>query len=467
MRSIRPIIILSLTALICLGSCAKRLRIDERRQDLTSTWPMFRRSPVNTGSLAADGYQGRLDIIWEAGTSGKPAGPLSIVKGMICYPSAKNRLLFYDTQTGKYLGRLKTKGGVATGLAVSDSLGIYAIGPRRSRLVCVDLFHRKQLWQMPLRDAAGGTIIIENLVLAASSDGMLTALRLTTGQEVWVHRDSGRFVAPPTVADDLVLQPVDGGRLLILNLSDGSLRHEVRMPGRLVSAVAVDGLGYVTTLGGRLCAVELDHGSVLWQATLNGDCWVPPAVSQGRVFVTTSRGSVEAFDALSGDRLWRRSIDGVIRAPATVVGPAVIAATLTGQVVGLDAATGELVSERRLSHGVDQPAVSDGLRVYVASRAGQIICFGDANAERSQNHHGNDPVNQFEGVGPLTGSRTCYGSPQGLHLRGGSSHGHASGREAVCRPQSLLPVQALRKSEPATGGAVRRQYPSGGVGLRR
>ena len=429
------ILTLLLTVLVVFSSCAKRLHIDESRRELISDWPMSRKSPANDGYMASNHFDGQLDILWEAGVSGKPAGPLSIAMGMVCYPSAKKKLRFFDTKTGRYLGRLKTKGQVPTGLSVADSLGVYAVGPRRNRLVCIDLVHRKKLWQYSLRDVVGGTIITENLVLAAGSDGQLLALRLETGQEVWVHRDSGRFAAGPTVAQGRLLQPVEDGRLLILSMSDGSLLHEVKMPGRLVSIVAMDSLAYMSTLDGQLCAVDILSGRVVWQATVGGDCWTSPAVADGRVFVTTSNGSLEAFDAASGDRLWQWSSDGVMTVPATVVGQVVVVATLTGQVVSLDAATGELMYERRLSRGVDQPVVTDGHRIFVATKAGRIICFGDANAALSQVDHRSSPDYQPKGTSPFICSRAGNGMPQGLNLRGRSSYGRAGGGKAVLSPR--------------------------------
>ena len=132
-----------------------------------------------------------------------------------------------------------------------------------------------KLWSVGLGDgerrmgARQGPAVADGRVYAAASEGVVFALDLQTGKEVWSHK---------TAKDER------------LRLSGG--------PG------AGDGLVVVGSLGGDVIALDAANGTERWRAQVSSEVITAPAVAQGQVFVRSNDGRITAFDAATGERRW-------------------------------------------------------------------------------------------------------------------------------------------------------------------
>jgi len=357
-------------------SCSHPYRLTEQQLSRPSPWPFHRGDLSSLGSVHEGTFNGKLDILWERKRGEKPAGPLSVYHGSLVYPGTKNKIRFYDGLTGKEQGYIKSHGAAQTGVAVHDSLAFFATSPRKSWLRCVNLRSGKQLWKQYIKDAAAGSIIVDNKLLISSTDGRLTAYRPEDGSLIWTFEAEGGFVAPPSFANGRVFQPCDNGTLYVISPTDGSELYRVEVDGPMVSAVAVSTMIYATDMFGHVYGIEPEDGRIVWDNRLNGPIWTTPAVSDGRIFVGHSGGELVVLDAADGQILWQFDAGEVVRASAIVVGGYVLVGTMGGKLFSLDAADGRLIEQRQLNGAVAWSPVADGDRVYVATESGMIICFG-------------------------------------------------------------------------------------------
>lgn len=409
--------ILALCACLLLTGCAKRYRFEQEPPRSHSEWPFHRGDLQGGAALSESSYDGSLDVLWETGAKGKSAGPLTISNGIVAYPSSRDRILFYRLSGGEYLGRFKVKGIPQTGFVTKDSLGFVGLGPDENRVVCFDMKHRDELWRQSVKDAAGGTILIKDRLLVASTDGTLYALAAESGDILWIFRDSLGMAAPPTADSDRVYQTIDDGYLVCLSAADGHEVFRTRLVGPIVSPAAIDSLIFVASQSGILHAVRASTGQIAWRQSLDGGAWNSPAVASETVVCGHSGGKVEAFVAGVGDPLWRRDIGAVVKAGVTIVGDVVVVGTMSGEVITLELATGRIIARRQLDGAITQPPVTDGERIVVATRSGHLCCLGAYNgATRSDNHLG-DSRDRLQRAGSLSGSRTGSGHSQGGHLR--------------------------------------------------
>ena len=104
---------------------------------------------------------------------------------------------------------------------------------------------------------------------------------------------------------------------------------------------------YAVAYQGRLVAMALESGRVLWSNELSSSAGLD---ADGRaVFVTDADSEVHAFDRLTGTRLWQqpamhaRSLTG-----PTVIGTAVAVGDFDGFLHFLSRASGELVARVNL-----------------------------------------------------------------------------------------------------------------------
>lgn len=380
----RYCLILLSVLLVSVTGCSRRFRLTEEQLAVESAWPFVRGDIGGRGFSEGKSFSGRLDILWEQRSKEKPAGPLTLSHGVLIVPGSKRRIRFYDAAEGDYLGHWQAKRAAQTGLTLVDSLAYFGISPPRERLDCIDLTRRDRIWRRRLKDAAAGTIIVDNRLIAASSAGLLRAYDAQGGEVLWSVQVDGRLVAGPTSDGKRIYQPVANGILLAIAADDGSELFRVDLAAPLAASAVVADLVFVTSVHGEMFAVSPDDGRIVWQVSLGGDAWTAPAVADGRLFVGLSNGALVALDAQTGEELWRFHTVEVVRASATAVGKFVVVGTMGGMLYCLKAADGTVTDQRQLRGAIAAPPIADGSRVFVATEQGEISCFGDAHEEVSR-----------------------------------------------------------------------------------
>ncbi len=207
----------------------------------------------------------------------------------------------------------------------------------------------KRIWRTELDiKLAAGPGVGDGLVVVAGEDGLAIALDASTGQESWRSDVGAESLAVPAIKDDIVVVQTVDNRVHGLAAYDGSERWTVEQPTpaltvRGSSSPAIAGTSVIVGFdNGRLAAVDLDTGDVLWEQLLS-----PP---QGR----------SDLERLS-------DIDGAI----SVVSQDVYAAGYQGRLAALAAESGQLLWVREISSIAGVSA--DWNNVYTVRAGGEII----------------------------------------------------------------------------------------------
>jgi len=381
--------------LLLTSGCTRRFKLDRVEASSSSAWPLYRDLPASQASKPTGKFSGQLDIRWETRSNDKPAGPLTLAFNDLIYPGTRNKIKIYALRDGSYLGYVKAGGNPQTGMAVEDSLGYFAVGPYNSRLKCINLLHRKQLWDRPVKDAAAGSIIVQDLLIVGSGK-TVTAFNRFSGKTIWNVTVDGRISAPASFAEGRLYQPSDDGTLYALDIKDGSELYRVKLDGPMVSAVAVGELVYATDMKGDVVGIDPGSGSIRWHTKLDGPIWTSPSVEHGSVYVGHSGGVLAAIDGSDGSVKWKYDAVDVIRASAIAVDDCVIFGTMSGKLYSLKRTDGSVIQTRQLKGAIAQAPVSDGNNVYVATDKGYILCFGESHEPGSQPDQRSDPLSQSQ-----------------------------------------------------------------------
>ena len=162
------------------------------------------------------------------------------------------------------------------------------------------------------------------------------------------------------IAGDIVLSAFDNGRLLAVNLQSGKLLWQTtisiprgrtdleRMVDIDANPVVVDDTVYVVSYQGRLAAVQLGSGRILWTrdiASYNG-----MMVDVYRIYLVDSQSMVWALDRFNGATLWKQ--DALLRRSLTtprLQNQYVIVADFDGFVHWLRRDNGKLVARLRVN----------------------------------------------------------------------------------------------------------------------
>ena len=189
-------------------------------------------------------------------------------------------------------------GGIAAGY--TD----FGLSPRAGGVALVDSADGRLKWRMSFPSSSeqsvrfgGGPVAVDDLVVAASSDGTIYALDGRSGHVRWT-------VAPePSAGEDYRPMTVRGRTLVVGSLS-GSLtaidvdsrrarwRHTNAEEGSVAFRILSDAESvYVPYASGRVAAFDITEGHELWRVgsrAIRFD-W-PPAVGPDRIFLTSEDG---------------------------------------------------------------------------------------------------------------------------------------------------------------------------------
>jgi outer membrane protein assembly factor BamB len=203
---------------------------------------------------------------------------------------------------------------------------VFAASPR-GQVTALDFNDGKPVWRHQLDlTISGGPGIGENLVLVGSNKGEVVALSETDGSERWRVKVSSEVLAAPRVSEGvIVVRTVDGK---LVGLDSQKQGERLWVYERTVPLLALRGTGTPVIVKGRiiagfdngkLAALDLHTGKLLWEATV--------AVSQGRtelermvdidadpivvdniIYVTSYQGRTVAIDLERGQLLWKHEV---------------------------------------------------------------------------------------------------------------------------------------------------------------
>lgn len=238
---------------------------------------------------------------------------------------------------------------------VGDGARVYAAS-YDGNVVAVDPESGKAVWRNKLEiNLASGPGVGEGVVAVVAVDGFVIALNKADGTELWRTFVSGESLAAPLVVDDsIVVQTVDN-RISALSIFDGTERWSVEQetPALTMRGTTspVNAGGTVVTGfdNGRVVAIDLESGDVLWESLLSppsgrsdldrlADIDGDIAVVGQDIYASGYHGRVASFAAESGQILWDRelsSFEGV-----TADWNYVYSTLETGELIALNRRTG-------------------------------------------------------------------------------------------------------------------------------
>ena len=207
-------------------------------------------------------------------------------------------------------------------------------------------------------------VTIGDQLIVQTIDGKISVYNASTGKSIWTYSRSIpkltlRGTSAPVVVGDKIVAGFSDGRLVGLSLATGELLWEtpIAVPrGRtdLERLVDIDGLFhirddvvYVSSFQGRVAAIVVSDGNVLWARDMSS--YTGLAVGVNQVYVTDCESKVWALDGRTGATLWRQDnlAERELSAPA-VVGNNIVVADYDGFVHWLSRDDGQFVARDNL-----------------------------------------------------------------------------------------------------------------------
>lgn len=285
-------------------------------------------------------------------------------------------------------------GGEFTLMPVRQGDSIYAAG-RDGTIVRMD--NGKQVWKINAgATISGGVGASDRLVVVGTPKGDVLAF-VTDGKALWKSRVSSEVLAPPTVADSVILVRTADSRIHGLDVQDGKRKwiYQRSAPSLTLRNSASMALLEKSVLagfsGGKMLAISLANGGPLWEVTVSlprgateleriADITSTPILGPKQVCAAAYQGRLGCFDPASGNAIWTRDISS-INGMATD-GRVVYVTDDKSAVHALDINTGaSLWKQDKLQlRGVTRPLVV-GTHVAVADSKGLVHLLRRSDGE--------------------------------------------------------------------------------------
>ena len=289
--------------------------------------------------------------------------PVKFDGGRLYLANLRGEVAVLDARTGKLDWQVKL------GEALSGGPGVGAkrlfVATRKAVLIALDKITGVEQWRQRISSEMLATpVVVNGQLVVQTIDEKISVYDTATGKKVWdyartVPKLTLRGTSAPIVVGDKILAGFSDGSLVALNLATGELLWETAVAAphgrtdleRLVDIDglfdAANGIVYVSSFQGRVAAVSISDGNVLWARDMSS--YTGLAISAEHVFVTDAESKVWALDGRTGATLWRQDklAGRELSAPA-VVDDMLVVADYDGFVHWLSAEDGQFMARENL-----------------------------------------------------------------------------------------------------------------------
>ncbi len=322
-----------------------------------------------------------------------------VISGSRIYSvAAEGVITALEIERGRAVWEVTLESPLSGGLALNDEL--LFVGTAEAELLALNKHDGQEVWRAALSsEPLAPPVATESIVIIRTGDGKVYGFNPENGQRLWqVERTvpvlTLRGESRPVLSDELVLVGFPSGRLMAISLYDGSVRWEVAVAtpkGRsdLERMVDVDatplidrGVVYAASHQGRIVALSLETGSLLWERELSSSAGM--TLDSQVLYVTDDEGQVWALDRKSGASLWKQEKLKYRQVTAPrLLDESLVVGDFEGYLHWLSREDGHLMSRYRVSKAAIRvaPLYVDKV-LYVRSEGGDLEALTTAPVKK-------------------------------------------------------------------------------------
>ncbi len=297
----------------------------------------------------------------------------ALYKGSIIYLDFEGKLYSVNQKTGKLNWQRELNFPVSSQFIIYKDNIIF--GTSQGELVMAQLATGNTLWRRQFSsEILAKPAISKDYLVINTVDGFLYGLDVKTGDQRWFYNRvvpilTLRGSSSPIITDGIVVSGFDNGKLIALTLEKGRVIWDTaiaipkgsteieRIIDINIEPVVKEDLIYVASFQGRIAAVELTSGKIVWARDMS--IFNDIKVDAFRVYLTDAESRVWALDRKNGATLWQQ--DALLR--RNISGPVLfhdqlVVGDFNGYLHWMSRSDGKIVSRVRLGEHVkfDYPA---------------------------------------------------------------------------------------------------------------
>ncbi|MCL4315498.1 MAG: outer membrane protein assembly factor BamB [Gammaproteobacteria bacterium] len=315
----------------------------------------------------------------------------ALANGKIFSAARDGRVSAFDAARGQRLWETDIKTLIAGG--VGSGAGLVLVGTNEAEVLALDENKGSVTWRVRVSsEVLSPPRVAQGVVVVRCVDGRLFGLNPGDGARIWVYDSAApaltlRSTSAPLIVDDKVIAGFANGKLAAVSLQEGKLLWEAAIAeprGRTELERLVDisgdpqeyaGVVYAASFQGRIAAVQADTGQLLWARDLSSHAGI--AVDERYVYVTDAQSQVYALDRHDGRSLWKQDKlrARALSAPAAL-GEYVAVGDFEGYLHWMAREDGRFVARTRVDDsGIIATPVVSADTLYVNGKGGALAAF--------------------------------------------------------------------------------------------
>ena len=368
-------------ATLVLGGCAST---DESIPDWAGV-----KGDVEPAKLVAFAETARFDVRWHNNIADLGAELLqpALTRDAIYSASAKGGLTRLERATGKQVWRIQTGIVISGGVASGD--GLVLIGGDKGEVLAYGEDGKLKWKSVVSSEVLSISQVSDGMVMVRSGDGRIAGLNAADGKRVWMYERSTpalvvRSHAGVTIQRGVAYAGFAGGKLAALSIKDGEVLWEAqvsqprgnteleRISDITSDPVVDDEQVCAIAFQGRIACFDTAQGSLIWNRDISSNKGI--MILRKYLYLSEPGGAVIALDKITGSTTWKSGqlLSRGITAPYAL-GNFVVVGDFEGYLHGLNSGDGNFVARTKLEGGaiVARPLeMDDGL--LVQTRSGEL-----------------------------------------------------------------------------------------------
>ena len=183
-------------------------------------------------------------------------------------------------------------------------------------LKAIDMETGEEEWDLDLESPSNSSPIVHKNRLYVGCEDGLKAVNINTHNVVWDY-ECDNVASTPFFHDDIVYFGSDEGHLYGLN-TDGKVKFDKKLGDEIKSSpIVVDDTIYVGSTNSKFYSLDTDE-SKNWDFTTGDEILSSPSHVDDSVIFGSSDGNVYCLDDSNGDLIWKKDLSNKVLSSPTV-----------------------------------------------------------------------------------------------------------------------------------------------------